>query len=88
MVHPSDSANGMRTKAAMIDLPRTSAAIESLATALATNNREHRAIYLEALRTVVRLARAESESAAIIAIRQDILQVDAIREASMNAQHD
>ncbi|HCN90053.1 MAG TPA: hypothetical protein DIT28_12895 [Oxalobacteraceae bacterium] len=72
----------------MIDLPRTSAAIESLVTALATNNREHRAIYLEALQTVVRLARVESESAAIIATRQDVLQVDAILEASKKPQHD
>jgi len=34
------------------------------------------------------LARVESESAAIIATRQDMLQVDAILEASKKTQHD
>jgi hypothetical protein len=66
----------------MIELPRTSSAVEFLATALATDSPQHRAIYLEALHSVIRLALAESESAPIIAVRQDMLQVDAILEAS------
>ncbi len=62
----------------MIDLPHTHSAVESLSTALATNNPQHRAIYLESLWTIVRMALVESASAPIIATQQDMLTVDAI----------
>jgi len=62
----------------MIDLPHTQNAVESLATAFATNNPQHRAVYLESLWAVVRIALVEMESAPIIATQQDMLAVDAI----------
>lgn len=62
----------------MIDLPHTHNAVESLATAFATNSPQHRAIYLESLWAVVRMALVEMESAPIIATQQDMLIVDAI----------
>jgi hypothetical protein len=62
----------------MIDLPHTQNAVESLATAFATNNLRHRAVYLESLWAIVRMALVEMESAPIIATQQDMLAVDAI----------
>lgn len=62
----------------MIDLPHTQNAVESLATAFATNSPQHRAVYLESLWAVVRIALVEMESAPIIATQQDMLTVDAI----------
>ena len=66
----------------MIDLPLTNAAAELLATGLAKNNLDHRAVYLQSLHALIRLALAESNSAPIIAARNDMLQVDAILEVS------
>ena len=62
----------------MIDLPHTHNAVESLATAFATNSPQHRAVYLESLWAIVRMALVESESAPIIATQKDMLAVDAI----------
>ena len=62
----------------MIDLPHTHNAVESLATAFATNSPQHRAVYLESLWAVIRMALVEMESAPIIATQQDMLTVDAI----------
>jgi len=53
-------------------------AVESLATAFATNSPQHRAVYLESLWAVIRMALVEMESAPIIATQQDMLTVDAI----------
>lgn len=62
----------------MIDMPHTHDAVESLATAFATDSPQHRAIYLEALWAIVRMALVESASAPMIATQEDMLAVDAI----------
>jgi hypothetical protein len=62
----------------MIDLPHTQNAVESLASAFATHNPQHRAVYVESLWAIVRMAMVESKSAPIIATQQDMLAVDAI----------
>ena len=62
----------------MTDLPNTTNAVESLADAFATNAPEHRAVYLESLWAIVRMALVEGASVPIIATQQDILAVDAI----------
>jgi hypothetical protein len=69
----------------MTELPHTRHAVEVLADAFATNNPQHRAIYLESLWVVVRMALVESVSAPIIATQRDMLAVEAILADSKKA---